>query len=474
MKYFCLLVLFGLTLVSCKKDSKQDKGDVAYIGGEIINPSNNYVVLLKANSVIDTMTLDSKNRFIYKLDQLNSGLYTFSHGGEIQMVLLEPNDSIMLRLNTMDFDESLVFTGNGAKKNNYLINLFLDGEVEDKIVLGFSQLPATDFEEKLDSLKEKKLKKLQRFVSKQSPSELFIHLAKSSINYDYYLSKEVYPFVNYAKNERKNFESLSEDFYSYRKDINYNDSTLVDYFPYSAFLKNHFENLALFEHFKHSNDSLLNKQSLEYNLIRLNLIDSLMTNENIKNSLLVSATLEFISNSKDLDKYDEILNSFLAKNESKRHKEYVSKMVSSLKDLKPGNPLPDVKVFDIFNNEFNLRFVLGNKPCVIFFWSQSNMIRVQECHDKVNELKIKYPEINFIGINANNENKDLWKATLEKYKIENESEYIFKNPKEAKQALAIYPINKVIILDKKGLIENSHANMFSINFEEELLGVINQ
>ncbi|PWK19543.1 hypothetical protein LX78_00890 [Xanthomarina spongicola] len=101
-------------------------------------------------------------------------------------------------------------------------------------------------------------------------------------------------------------------------------------------------------------------------------------------------------------------------------------------------------------------------------------MHVKECHDKVNELKIKYPEVAFVGINANNENKELWKKTLEKYNLLDETEYIFKYPKEAKQALAIYPINKVIIVNGKGLIENAHTNMFSINFEEELLGAINQ
>src|SRR5690554_8152381 len=111
MKHLYFLLFLMLTFVSCKKDAKQNEGDIAYLGGEIINPSNNYVVLLKGNSVIDTLPLDTKNRFLYKVKELIPGLYTFSHGGEIQMVLLEPLDSIMFRLNTMEFDESLVFTG---------------------------------------------------------------------------------------------------------------------------------------------------------------------------------------------------------------------------------------------------------------------------------------------------------------------------------------------------------------------------
>ncbi|TYA57297.1 TlpA family protein disulfide reductase [Formosa maritima] len=474
MKYFYLILLFIVTLVSCKKDSKQDEGDIAYIGGEIINPSNNYVVLLKDNTVVDTITLDSKNRFIYKLDHLNSGVYKFYHGVEFQMLLLEPNDSIMLRLNTMEFDESLVFTGKGAKKNNYLINLYLNGEFEEETILEYSQLPVNEFEDKLDSIHAVKMDRLQKFNSKGTTSPFFQQLAQTKINQDYYLSKEIYPFWKYTQSERKNFESLPEDFYDYRDDLNYNDAFLLEYYRYSSFFKHHFENIALAEHFKQSTDSIFDRQSLNYNLIRLNLIDSLMSNEDIKNSLLVSSTMEFIINNKNVDQYDAVLNSFTQKSTNPDHKEYVSKLVTSLKGLKTGSRLPEVKVFDVYNNELNLRFVNNNQPSVIFFWSQSNLMHLQECHNKVKELKEKYPDVSFIGVNADNENKELWKKALKKYKLLDDQEYIFKFPKEAKQALAIYPINKVIIVDSKGLIENAHTNMFSINFEEELLGVLNQ
>ncbi len=41
----------------------------------------------------------------------------------------------MFRLNTYDFDESLVFTGNGAKKNNYLLkNISTERQKERKLV----------------------------------------------------------------------------------------------------------------------------------------------------------------------------------------------------------------------------------------------------------------------------------------------------------------------------------------------------
>src|SRR5690606_39973789 len=90
-----------------------------------------------------------------------------------------------------------------------------------------------------------------------------------------------------------------------------------------------------------------------------------------------------ISNNKNVDIYNSMLQSYLAKSTNTKHKEYVSNLVGALISLKPGNPLPNVKVFDVLNNELDLSSVLKNKPCVIFFWSQATMNHVVESHRKV-------------------------------------------------------------------------------------------
>ena len=64
--------------------------------------------------------------------------------------------------------------------------------------------------------------------------------------------------------------------------------------------------------------------------------------------------------------------------------------------------------------------------------------------------------------------------TLQTNNFSLENEYQFKNPEEAMHTLAIYPMNKVIIIDKNNIIVNSKANLFSRHFEEQLLGLINK
>src|SRR5680860_46605 len=110
MKYVTYIILVFLT-VGCEKSNENA---ATYFGGQIINPKTNYVLFLKDEKVIDTLMLDKSNRFLKKIPSLEEGLYTFKHGNDLQYIYLEPSDSVLVRLNTWDFDQSLVFSGKGS------------------------------------------------------------------------------------------------------------------------------------------------------------------------------------------------------------------------------------------------------------------------------------------------------------------------------------------------------------------------
>jgi hypothetical protein len=206
MKRLILILLTITSLVSC--DSKTDSScSQAFIGGEIINPINDYLILYDDTSPIDTLYLDNNNRFSYQIGSVSSGLHSFIHGGEYQVIILEPNDSIMLRLNTLDFDKSLVFTGRGSKKNNYLINLYNALDDEDQIIYEASKSEPEQFLSIVDSLKANKISKLNTFTTKYESSELFKKVALANINYGYATHKELYPFRYFKRSELHNRSS---------------------------------------------------------------------------------------------------------------------------------------------------------------------------------------------------------------------------------------------------------------------------
>ena len=123
MKYFYTILPFILLLFSCKKDN-EDGEYTAYFGGEVLNPNTNFILLYKDNTIIDTLFLNEKNIFFKKFDSLAAGMYKFVHDSEYQYVFFDKNDSLLVRINTIMFDKSLVFTGKGDKKNNFLINQY--------------------------------------------------------------------------------------------------------------------------------------------------------------------------------------------------------------------------------------------------------------------------------------------------------------------------------------------------------------
>lgn len=469
MKPFYCFIVIALVIFSCKKD----KDNFAYLGGEITNPYSDFVVISKADSVMDTISLDKNNRFIYKIDNLISGIYTFKHGREVQMVLLEPQDSIIFRLNTLDFDESLVFTGIGDKKNNYLINGFLQNEVEQKRIFKFCQLSPKKYQKQIDSLKAEKDLKLKIFTKKYNPSELFIKIAKANIDYNYYASKEIYPFIHEGSNKRDILNALPKDFYDYRNAIDYNNDYNRDFFNYNSFLRSTFNNIALKKYLDRSKSDDFNTNDLNYNLEILRVVDSVISNPTIKDELLFYYSINYLTRNNDIEDNNEILKSYLSKSSNTENKKDLSSIVNSINNLKTGNDFPNIELVDLKNNSIGIGSLI-NKPTVIYFWSHKFNNHFKESHYKTNELSTKYPEISFISINVDDSGTNFCKDSMDENKFSCDNEYQFKNPKQTRLSLAIYPITKTIILDSNNKIVNSNTNLFSVNFEEQLLGLINK
>jgi hypothetical protein len=161
-----LLLIFVVFLLFSCNNSEEKSSNITWIGGEIVNPKGEYVYFYKDEQLLDSVPLNDRNFFIYKAKDLTEGLYSFHHK-EFQVMYLEPGDSLMLRVNTIDFDESLSYTGIGAERNNFLIEMFLQNEKEIELMPKLYRLPPAEFEQKLDSLKGIRTSSLEEFILKE-------------------------------------------------------------------------------------------------------------------------------------------------------------------------------------------------------------------------------------------------------------------------------------------------------------------
>ncbi len=104
------------------------------------------------------------------------------------------------------------------------------------------------------------------------------------------------------------------------------------------------------------------------------------------------------------------------------------------------------------------------------------MLLPRRCHKKIhtraNELKAKYPEYDFIGINIDLHFKK-WLKVVQNSGYNPSMEYQVENFEVAELKLVIDSVNKAIIVDDKGTILNGNANIFNYSIEAELLGFLN-
>jgi len=474
-KYLVCYILLASITLGC--NSNGENSDFAYIGGEVINPKNKSIVLYNTKGkVSNTFTLDDNNRFLHKITDLQPGLYSIRHGGEYQMVLLEPNDSIMFRLNTYDFDESLVFTGNGAKKNNYLIKTYIANEKEAKKLSRYAQKDPDAFNSFIETRRTNRLNEFYSFLehNKNVSTPFFKSIIEANINYNAYADKEIYPFAYFGNNKLTHIKDLPENFYTYRSSVDYNANHLSNFFSYNRFLSAHFDNLALKPYYQNNAyHSMFNRHSTEYNTSKLDLIDSLITDETIKNYLLKSKARDFISHNHSEAEAQEMLDFYLLKSTDDDDKTDMLDLVASLKQLRNGNPLPNLTVVNYDNTEHSLTSII-TKPTIIYFWTSNRKKQYRNSHYKVKGLKSNFPKMDFISINVNDNDDEFWKNIINQYNFPTTREYKFKDSKKALQTLALNYLNKAIIVDQEGLILHPNANIYSSDFEKKLEELLQQ
>ncbi|MGB3776502.1 MAG: thioredoxin-like domain-containing protein, partial [Leeuwenhoekiella sp.] len=144
----------------------------------------------------------------------------------------------------------------------------------------------------------------------------------------------------------------------------------------------------------------------------------------------------------------------------------------SNKNLEAGKKLPEEILLD---DELNRKSLLGliNRPTILYFWSSENRDHMIRSHAKAEKLRQLYPQYTILDINLDID-KDRWLQTLKEQNFDDRFSYKFVDKiEELRRDFSINNILKTIILNEDAIILNAHANMFSSQFESEILGYLN-
>ena len=454
-----LLYLFFIFLGSCAAEKKSPS---VFFSGEIVNPTSDHIVLLKGDIVIDSAELDEDNRFVFTLDSISEGLYHFNHDPELQYVYLEKGDSLVVRLNTSDFDESLVFSGDGEELNNFLLEVFLAHEEESNFVRSLYSLNPTDFERSIDSLKQLKLDVLNEIVSEDKLSKKELKIANASVNYNYNTYKEEYPFKHKRLTGEKIIDKLPDDFYDYRKDLIFNDKDLTYLRPYYNFMINHVGNMSFMtcSHACSIKNNVVRNQ-LHFNKHKLHIIDSLVKEKELKDNLFRYVAFDYLLKVHDTEENnEEFIKGFRELSVNNKHMGEIDALYDGIKNIQPKKEIPNVSVSTTNGDIMTLKEIAAkNRKTVFYFWSATDRKHFDNINRRIAQLSSKKPEYSYIGINIKT-NELNWKAMMEMSGLDQTKQYRSSDFEELTKSLIIYPLNKCIITDDKVIVD-AFANVYS-------------
>ncbi|MGB5435221.1 MAG: transaldolase [Maribacter sp.] len=447
-----LLYLFVILLTGCS-ESKKNSPNV-FFGGEIVNPTSKYVVLYKGDAVIDSSALDKNNMFSFQFDSIEDGLYHFKHAPELQYVYLDQGDSLIVRLNTVDFDESLVFSGTGEEINNFMLEIFLANESEKNLIDAYYGLESKDFSRKIDSLQQMKLDLLSDLNLEFPLTEKEIEIAQADIVYNYAKYRERYPFKYRRISKENTAPKLSDDYYAYRNDLTYNNRDLTYLRPYYEFMVNHFGNLSYMSctHGCDIKDNMA-KNHLHFNKHKLKLIDSLVVEKELKDNLFRNVAVDYLLKVHDSEENIKIfMEVFHALSDNNRHIDEINDLYEGIMNIQPRKKIPNIEVTNINGENVSLPSIAKDGKTVFYFWSGANKKHLRDISKQISRLSQIEPTYKFVGINVQT-NSDEWKSLLPTSGFNAENQYRSDNFEYLTKALIVYPMNKCIITDNDLIVD---------------------
>jgi len=445
-----IALIFLTAFIGCEENSENSS---SYFGGKIMNPKSNHVVLYKNEVVVDTFYLDKNNTFLGEISSLKEGLYYFKHGNEHQYIYLEPKDSVLIRLNTWNFDETLSFSGKGAERNNLLIDSFIESEKDEKDFYAYYDLPPNKFREKVDSTEKIKLDRYNDFVSNHpQETKKYNSVLKMALTYPLYTKVENYPMAHSAKVNDGKHDEINNDFYRHRNEIILDKDSIMYFYAYRDYVVSNLYNKV--------NTSGLDISSDEFTIDLLKTIASEMKSKDSRNAMLRQTVITHFYRKSSCDVNNDAFDTYLNLSSNQEDKELVTNLLRDVKRIQKGVKIEDFNITDYNKTKRSIKSVIKNKNTVLYFWNSEYMSK-DYIADRIKYLSKKHPSVKFVGV------KILGDHTDRIYKLDIKSQYYLEVDSKANSFLTS-KMPRTILINKKGYVTNAYASLTSRNIYKQI------
>ena len=136
------------------------KGKVKFLA-KIENRNSDTLTIYGPNKFKQAIPVNKKGVFEATFE-VTDGLHQFSDGSESSLMYLKAGDDLKLTMNAKEFDETITYTGKGAKENNYLAQKALSDEKFEMELEGLLDKDEATFKTALETKSKEDLVKLEK------------------------------------------------------------------------------------------------------------------------------------------------------------------------------------------------------------------------------------------------------------------------------------------------------------------------
>ncbi len=428
-------LLFALVAIlfinSCKKEEQKE---YTVFTGKITNPQTDSVFLYFPDRE-KAFALNEKGEFYDTIQLDQKGYFYFSDGREQTELFLFPGDSLHITLDTRKFDESIVYSGSGAAKNNYLVKKFLKEEAVGTSSSELFSMNPVDFQKKF----KEHTNQLEVELNSSEAENEFREIEKRNLKYGYLSLIAQYPDAH--KYFTGKSPELPEGFLNELEGISYDNQEDYQLIPYYK-------------------DLIINKYMIDIESAespeRLEEMVSTIKSKEIKEDLVGALFYRISSTNPDSESLNGIIQKYSTNEQLKMR---ALQKTNAVKNILAGKPSPQFSYQDIKGKKISLDDFKG-KLVYIDVWATWCGPCIQEI-PALKKLKEDYKSKNveIISISIDVE-KDFekWKKMVAEKQLKGVQLFADKDWKsDFVKAYGIDAIPRFLLIDQNGNILNADA-----------------
>src|SRR5690606_35186273 len=138
----------------------------------------------------------------------------------------------------------------------------------------------------------------------------------------------------------------------------------------------------------------------------------------------------------------------------------------------PGREMGELKLLNISRDTIKVKDI-SNRPKITYHWSVNSRRHHKWQNDIIEDLRFKYPEIDFVGVNIDRDQCAEWEKTIKDQNFKDELEYKL-NVLNINEVLLKNYLNKLIFLDSGGKVIRGDVQLNSLDYESKILEFLNE